>query len=343
MAGAYVAKAAETSSPSVPPGWDLDWPFPGPAPPGYSFDLSFTVTGADSYVPASEYSATNTLYDHDTYETEEPSGSITWTATIDGSEVQLKKSGDSEFASSVTSDYAKIGGYWGAQPTLLFNVGAADDGSVITLQASGDPLTGETITGTKQIEVEAPDEELTLTALFECVITAQPLAEPPWGEATNTYGIILSFHDDRGQTTIPYCWNEMYTQRKAYASQTWTYNAQGHEHPDDFSAHGDVDDSAPYDTIVPNGTVAIEANRLLEEPVGNPDIEYYVQYKNYSTHLSSGQTITIDLTLTLYNDGEVYVTKTKQFTREDGESPDAEYTHWLTINPRTGDVTEVNP
>jgi hypothetical protein len=40
MAGAYVAKPAVASEVDYPPGWDINWPFPGPFPPGYTYSLS---------------------------------------------------------------------------------------------------------------------------------------------------------------------------------------------------------------------------------------------------------------------------------------------------------------
>jgi len=331
MAGAYVAKVAEAASSSVPSGWDLDWPFPGPAPPGYSFDLSFTVTGADSYVPASEYSATNTLYDHDTYETEEPSGSITWTATIDGSEVQLKKSGDSEFASSVTSDYSGIGDYWGAQPTLLFSVSAADAGSTIVLQASGDPITGETITATKNITVIVADEWY---VIFECVISPTSAAEPP-SPQERTWGTYLKFHDSSGTWVTPwgYLWGLYY--HSHLGVEYWSYD-HGADTTSDFGVYAPEDNGDAWILGTTDvGTLQIKALRL------NSGVTYNVTHKHYATDTGGGG-VTYSYSLKVYENDVLKSTTTKEVVKSDGDPADATVI-WCTIDGDTGDVTEVNP
>lgn len=44
MTGAYTAKPAVVADPpDVPTGWNPDWPFPGPYPPGYTPDVDCTI------------------------------------------------------------------------------------------------------------------------------------------------------------------------------------------------------------------------------------------------------------------------------------------------------------
>ena len=166
MGGAYVAKPAVVSTPSVPPGWDPDWPppgetgpfpdpggpeidpdpfFPAPFPPGYETDYSIVATATASIAPTSTTAATSSLRDHDNYATNEPS-SIVWTATIDGVAVDLKLI-DGSFASSFSED-SVFGTFWGTTPLIIFDIDDTNDGDTIVLQVNSTLLNSD-----NQIEV----------------------------------------------------------------------------------------------------------------------------------------------------------------------------------------------
>ena len=165
MAGAYVAKPAVVSVPDVPPGWDDDnsggWPFPGALPPGYSMELTFPMVSTATTWPAEAHDAEVTLRDHDDYGTTEPEPDIVWRATLDGTPLQLKFSGGASFLDSISSTYASIGDFWGAEPTIEFDIDAGDAGLLIVLQAISQPFTGYSgVEGTANITTlsEAPPD-----------------------------------------------------------------------------------------------------------------------------------------------------------------------------------------
>lgn len=167
MAGAYVAKPAVVSVPDVPPGWDDDWPppgatdppwanidpdpfFPAPYPPGYTPEFSLVMTATAAIAYNGTASVTGSMRDHDTYATNEPSA-ITWTATIGGAAINLRFSGDEDYESSLSSSVA-FSTYWGATPSIEFELTGDNNGDVVTL------------TGTSTIDRRAisSEEEITI-------------------------------------------------------------------------------------------------------------------------------------------------------------------------------------
>jgi len=155
MAGAYVAKPAVSTARvegvDVPLGWNVNWPrpgetditwpgidpdpfFPAPFPPGYSPDYSLAIFGSESIAYDGAASVTGTFRDHLTFATNEPSP-IVWTATITSSptrNVNLRFSGDEEYASSISSDCA-FETYWGATPDIEFELDEEDTGGTVVL------------------------------------------------------------------------------------------------------------------------------------------------------------------------------------------------------------------
>ena len=137
MAGAYVAKPAVVAPFDGPPGWNIEWPFPGPLPPGYIPIYSMSFSADALYVPGTNTSQVLASFaDHGTFPTSQPQGQITWTATLLGSPVQLKESTDLSFSSSVSTAAIQSGGFWIGNPTLNFSVSLANSGQTIVLTAS---------------------------------------------------------------------------------------------------------------------------------------------------------------------------------------------------------------
>ncbi len=150
MAGAYTAKPDTVpSEPDVPPGWEPTWPFPGPLPPGYEPEYTIVTTAPSSLAPDGTASITSTIRDHDDYSTSEPS-SVSWTASIDGTFINLKFDGGS-FSSVITED-PEFGDYWGTTPSIVFDLDDDNLGDTVLLQASC-TLRGDTLTDTSNIEV----------------------------------------------------------------------------------------------------------------------------------------------------------------------------------------------
>lgn len=138
MAGAYTAKAAAAAAdPGYPPGWpSYPWPFPSGGsfayPPGYTPTLSLLMTATDSIAFDGTASVTGSARDQDTYVTNEPSA-ITWRAQDqDENVVNLRFSGEEDYSSSISSDVS-FGSYWGATPSIEFELTADNVDDVITL------------------------------------------------------------------------------------------------------------------------------------------------------------------------------------------------------------------
>jgi hypothetical protein len=179
VSGAYVAKpAAVAASPSVPPGWDVDWPFcgvsgydpdpffPAPHPPGYEPDYSLAVSGTESIAYDGTASITATFRDQSTYATNEPDA-IVWTATVSSSpsrSVNLRFSGDEDYASSVSS-VCVFGTYWGTTPDIEFELTEEDIGGTIILTAKS-TISGSFVGATLSIEVGL---QIVLAAHYELV------------------------------------------------------------------------------------------------------------------------------------------------------------------------------
>lgn len=168
MSGAYVAKPAVVSVPDVPPGWDPDWPRPpdedpAPYPPGYSPTLTMVMTADDTLAFDGTATVTGSARDSGTYATNEPS-IMTWTAVIDGSPVSLRFNGDSEYLSSLSSSVS-FGTYWGATPSIEFELTAENAEDIVTLTGSY-VLDGIRIENTEDITIAT---QIVITAHYELI------------------------------------------------------------------------------------------------------------------------------------------------------------------------------
>jgi len=191
MAGAYTALPDTDNTPDVPPGWNPNWPHPGPSPPGYTPDYSLDIAGSGT--TESAYVPTVLLVDHDAYATQNPSGkTIVWTATIDDETVQVKLNEEDEFSDSVSSSYSEQDdAFWGAEPTIIFDIDGSNAGDTIVLTATSVIFNNETVHQTHEITV-------TFTATF--VITwSYTNGGPDPGDETGLVGTIM-FGDG---STIP--------------------------------------------------------------------------------------------------------------------------------------------
>jgi hypothetical protein len=269
-----------------------------------------------------------TLRDQDTYETAQPGDSITWTATISGVAVQLKFDGDPSFQDSLTSAYASIGDYWGAEPTFVFDVDAGDVGSTIVLAAASSPFRGQSVTKTHDILVVVA---MTRYATFECVMTDTGFPAPAAPFDTHGYGTRM-YMLTGGFWGVPWCFL-LGWQAGVYDPPEWGYS-EGADTLGDFGVYLPVDDGDPWilgTTAV--GTLIIKALRLTDGET------YSVIHRHEAT---AGTDATFDYTLKVYEGGVLQTTTTKQVVKSDGDPLDS-LTTWLTIDGSTGDVTVVNP
>lgn len=170
--GAYVALPDADTTPDVPPGYPVNWPFPpsgssltceGPFPPGYEPVYTIDLAGSNSVTVGSSYSAAVTLYDHGTYTTSDPicgsnpdptGGDITWTATMDGAALLFTVDGDAS-ALEHTTNYADLGDFYGDAVTIIFDIDASDEDKTIVLSVAGHPFGYDEITDTQSITVVA--------------------------------------------------------------------------------------------------------------------------------------------------------------------------------------------
>jgi hypothetical protein len=155
-----------------PGGWDQDWPFPGPMPPGYEPEdprFGATITGNTTVKIGQAYTPTFRLHENEsgqTWRTEEPhagSSSITWTATLDGAPL-LFSIGGSPNAYSIVTYYEHVGlGWYGDDPPITFALNDNDGDKTIVLTATSDGEVGSTtnpdsfsVTANKTITVDPP-------------------------------------------------------------------------------------------------------------------------------------------------------------------------------------------
>ncbi len=180
MSGAYTAKPGPTVG--VPPGWPPNdthvpggpyppeedpplghypsYPYPGepgvpdgpdpyfpnppfPYPPGYESDYSMVMAYFGTAVtPGDIIVITNSVRDHSTYPTPEPSPVI-WTASINDSPIRLKFSGE-EFNFSINKSTSFLD-FWDVEVDIIFELDSDDLGKTLVL-VSETTVEGETIT-----------------------------------------------------------------------------------------------------------------------------------------------------------------------------------------------------
>lgn len=308
MSGAYVAKPATVTTPAVPPGWNPDWPFPGPWPPGYTPVLTFGIDSGTFYVPESEHAAEATLFDQVTYETAEPEGTVRWTASINGEVRNLKFSGGESFELSVSSSYASIGNFWGASPTLVFEVGVNDIGETLVLTADSVPFDGFTVVETHSITV-------VFTAQISAVLT----------QVLNLGGGGIQHYVIRGRIAADNGASEV------EVGQAWL---NYHLSSGGWQAY--LDNDAGGITVTNPDVLPNKSTFTVEEFI----LDTYKVTASCLRSADNASSVDLVLTMTINGVDTVY-TKTQLWPiktiglREDED--------WLTINGETGEVTVVNP
>ena len=322
--GAYTAKAVVVSTPTpgedIPPGWNPKWPFfpgpnpgpsPWPSPPGYEPDYSLnTLVVGNLYYTSAAY-VTTYLRDSLTYGTTEPLGAwITWTATIGGSSVGIKFFGDPSYSNSVSSQYSDIGGYWGADKYIQFNVTSDDVDELLYLTATS-VVFGEVVSKVSFIRIK-DDEEYdgnihTAQISFSFTYTDE--------DEENDGGIVNGLmHYDDMEYYVGFKWSDY-----SYAKE-WTIYAVG-------GFLGMLDGSTSNKT----GTGTIAISRTLWGSFVDKTLSLRA-YTSSSTALSGS----VSSTFTYYVNGEVEAIYSKTIETSDNPYPTTDYP-WIEINK--GSVT----
>lgn len=175
MSGAYVAKPADAVSYDIPPGWDFDWVFPGPHPPGYEPEYTLSLSAPATMVPGTSVgNITSILKDTVEYVTNEPDAQLFWSAVLSNpGAIGLKFSGGDDYLGSVGQDYSGVGDFWGGEPTFEFDVGLSDVGKTITLTVVSTPFEGHPVSATADI---------TVITEAECEVDLEYEQDLTWGD-----------------------------------------------------------------------------------------------------------------------------------------------------------------
>jgi hypothetical protein len=159
MAGAYTATPDVPEETDLPPGWNVNWPHPGPWPPGYTPDLGLGLEAQATMAPGSTVAdITATLTDQGTFVTSEPATQVAWTAAWNdtGLAIGLKLSGEAALLASVSVDYTDVGSsFWGATPDFEFDISESDAGRSFTLLAASTPFSEHPVSASAVITVLA--------------------------------------------------------------------------------------------------------------------------------------------------------------------------------------------
>ena len=161
MTGAYTAKPAVVADPPVvPPGWNPNWPFPGPLPPGYNPTYGITFISPptpDDVAPGEEITVRVKMYQAGIGDppseltTIQPDTNIDWIASIEG----LPIATDSKGWTYISGDYYSS---WTFTPPLVSG-DITEPPTLLTIDASGTMNNGTTSQGvsdTDTIEIAAP-------------------------------------------------------------------------------------------------------------------------------------------------------------------------------------------
>jgi len=167
-AGAYVARPAvppvypegPPTVDDVPPGWNLNWPFPGPYPPGYAPTLTLPMTATETIRFFGTTAITGEFRDNDDFVTNEPDAVII-TATIGDVAVNLRFSGDTEYASSISSD-STLGDYWIINPDIEFELSRRQEGAIVVLTGTS-AVDGITVIGEVNVAIYLPIYSLVMS------------------------------------------------------------------------------------------------------------------------------------------------------------------------------------
>lgn len=344
MGGAYAAKPPADTTPDVPPGWDIDWPHPGVSPPGYEMDLSLGMTGQSSMVPGVPTNAMPvTLSDHETYATQEPTGTITFTAKWEDTEeaVGVKFSGDSNFFFSLADPFIGVGDdFWGAEPEFEFDTEGSDVGRTIILNSSSDPYSdGENVETTKEILVVGNFEYLAEISVVSVYPTI-PTPSAPYGVTERGFGAKAFFHKEGiGYWVQPFARSGIsFYQYYTPGWTSWHYSWPEPDNAEYYLQSGDLTYAAPSTSpeyILGTSEIIGSFKTIV---VLDSDSVYELELdQTDGTNIQ----VTYTYTIKIYESGTLKETVSKNRTIADGGLGVKEL--WLTVDGETGEVTIINP
>ena len=172
MSGAYVALPAAPFVPFVPPLWNPNWDFPGPLPPGFSYNQMFLVADQEITVGSLTQGVSGGVL---AIGATTPAGQMTYSATVNGSQRNLRIGNSGPLTYNVVSDYTANDNFFGSTPQLYFDITSADEGQTLMLTADGSPF-GSDIYATVPIKI--------VKVIVWAVVLKELLIQPLGGGST---------------------------------------------------------------------------------------------------------------------------------------------------------------
>jgi hypothetical protein len=330
---AHTAMEATSSSPDVPPGWRITWPFPGVYPPGYTPSYSFIFSGP-LYVKWDDTASTinSMIQDQVSWKTKQPDGDITWYAVIDGGDsVEIRLDGESTWNDSLTRSFQQDGSdnYYD-EATFEFNLSSGDVGEKLHVYTSCQ-MDGETVSSYHEIEIT---NDFVWEVLFTVEFNGTGTSQPPQPDEY-TYGCRQYLHNTTGLFDVPWGYTYSNYLYQWNGSPTWNFD-EGAWTLSDMGVYVPVDDGSPWILgTVPYGEARIKALQITD------GITYVASHRHDRTLIPTAN-MTYDYTFKLYKNGELQTTKTKQVTKSNGDPIDS-VVDWLSLNGTTKQITILNP
>ncbi len=333
MGGAYVAKPAVPTEPDVPPGWDPDWDFPGPNPPGYEPEYSLNLSAQSQMIPGVTVDDISLfLADHDTYETREPQSHMIWSAIFgdSGDIVQMKLLGGGAYQDSVDASYILGDVFYESNPDFDFDVSASDIGRIVILNVNSTPFENHQVESAAEITVvtaaEPPEYPEGGTLTFSATMSVSASLGEPLIEAYDVVSVTAEISIVQSSVWAG-----------AYANFMKTEVWDGDERWN--NTDGVVPGGADYTTSSSNGDLEAKANELENGKF------YFVKY-DFSTFLNgtTSGTATLDLSLTVDKGNGDPTTITKQIefdltkAEHEGAGGDTGLVTWCYIRGTSGEI-----
>ena len=287
MPGAYTAKPdAEEESQELPVGWNDDWPFPGPLPPGYepNYLLKFVSPPTPTGVGIDEEITVRVkVYEIGAADSElgtiAPNENISWEAWLDGDDIATSSTGWTYISGVYYSS-------WTFTPPLTSG-DVTDPPKVMTVYADGTMNNGSTSSSlAAEEEIEVVDEL--------AIDVAGGLLTATFGSAIWAWYTKMTLDVYDGDLT-------------QVSHNRWKYGATNAGGPT-FELLGESWGSVPTDTVASiNGAKGIG----LVIPPGSidPDYTYTIKLEALANDETS-VSITTDLTGEISNQGGVVSTVT---------------------------------
>jgi hypothetical protein len=334
MGGAYTAKPDASTAPVVPDSWNLEWPFPGVAPPGYEHVYAAALSAPSSMAPGTYvHPITLKLTDHTDYPTTSPEQLLVWSATLSstGEAVGLKSSAFAEYDTTMVEWYYDIGeSFYGSTPSFFFDVSGANVGDSIILEAKGDPFGTGDVNGRIAIEISAePPEDpaenvVTIKVVFDATITIYltPGSEPD----VVIGGYTLNINEGFGR--VEYEWSGDFDVPTQMSSSTFP------------SGGGDYSASYPSPAFFASCLKANLGWAFLTYTVTNPESSFEIGYTiRDPICLNDGTTGTVfvNYSVTIRKGSSVISSSNGEYEKR--LNTDDEYFPLGTVNGTTGVIT----